>query len=127
MLDRQRLGKQRVETMQILQALLIGRGYINHPAVAMWAGYEQSLLRYQDAICHEWVDIRGYRDTCWEKTHELYDMHSPMVGSRDVDPPWLGSRRFHEGHQSNLLRKNPTYYGPIFPDVPDDLEYVWPV
>ena len=41
-LDRQRLGKQRVEGLQILQCLL-GIGSLrwkNHPAVKMWKGAE---------------------------------------------------------------------------------------
>ena len=43
-----------------------------------------------------------------------------------VMPPWLGDRDFHRSHQSNLIRKDREHYGPLFPDVPDDLEYVWP-
>lgn len=41
-------------------------------------------------------------------------------------PPWLGDEAFHRSHQSNLLRKLPEHYGPLFPGVPDDLPYVWP-
>jgi len=34
---------------------------------------------------------------------------------------------FTLSHQSNLLRKDPEFYRPVFgPDVPDDLPYVWP-
>jgi alpha-tubulin suppressor-like RCC1 family protein len=29
-------------------------------------------------------------------------------------------------HRSNLIRKMPEHYGPIWPDVPDDLPYYWP-
>jgi hypothetical protein len=42
-------------------------------------------------------------------------------------PPWLGDEAFHRSHRSSLLRKDPEHYGPLFPEVPDDLEYVWPV
>ena len=42
-------------------------------------------------------------------------------------PTWLGDEDFHRSHQSSLLRKDPDFYGPQFPGVPDDLEYVWPV
>lgn len=123
-LDRQRLGKQRVETMQIMIALLEGRGWVNHPAVKMWAGYEWSLLTYQHAICAEWKS-RGYRDTCWEKTDDIYGDYQPL--NNTAIPPWLGDSEFHLAHQSNLLRKDPWHYGPYFPDVPDDLPYIWPV
>jgi hypothetical protein len=30
-------------------------------------------------------------------------------------------------HQSNLIRKDPAFYGPLFPGVPNNLPYVWPV
>ena len=39
----------------------------------------------------------------------------------------LGDPLFHRSHQSALLRKDPSFYRPLFgPDVPDDLPYVWP-
>lgn len=123
-LDRQRLGKQRVETLQIMTALLTGRGWVNHPATKMWRGYEGTLLMYQEAICFEWVG-RGYKDTCYVKTSELYYDHFSRL--RTSQPFWLRSREFHRAHQSNLIRKNPAYYKHQFPGVPDDLEYVWPV
>jgi hypothetical protein len=41
-------------------------------------------------------------------------------------PAWLGSEDFHRAHRSSLVRKDPEFYGPRFPDVPDDLPYVWP-
>ena len=46
-LDPPRLGKQRVENVQILRGLTVaGHGYRHHPAVKMWAGYEEALVRY---------------------------------------------------------------------------------
>jgi hypothetical protein len=123
-LDHRRLGKQRVETMQIMTALCGGRGWTNHPAVKMWRGYEESLLRYQDAICRQWV-FRGYRDTCWDKTLDILDLAD--IPKAQEDPWWLGAEDFHRAHQSNLIRKNPEYYRPLFPGVPDNLEYLWPV
>jgi hypothetical protein len=32
----------------------------------------------------------------------------------------------HDSHRSALVRKDPGHYRPLFPDVPDDLPYVWP-
>jgi hypothetical protein len=32
----------------------------------------------------------------------------------------------HQSHRSALVRKDPGHYRPLFPDVPDDLPYVWP-
>ena len=38
----------------------------------------------------------------------------------------MGAKAFHLSHQSNLVRKDATFYGPLFPGVGPDLEYVWP-
>lgn len=122
-LDRQRLGKQRVETLQIMSALLTGSGWVNHPATKMWRGYEAGLLEYQRETVIEWLE-RGYKDTCWEKTYDLFLSNLPRRSG--FEPPWLGDRDFHISHQSNLLRKDPQHYGPYFPGVPDDLPYIWP-
>jgi hypothetical protein len=42
-------------------------------------------------------------------------------------PRWLGDEDFHLAHRSALVRKDPEHYRRLFPDVPDDLPYVWPV
>lgn len=119
-LDRQRLGKQRVETLQILKALTDQNyGWQNHPAVKMWRGYEVALARYGLAICNEWKS-RGYKDTCADKIRPY------CYGKRAKYPKWLGSRKFHLSHKSNLIRKNPEHYRYYF-DVSSDIEYVWPV
>jgi hypothetical protein len=134
-LDRQRLGKQRVEVLQILRTLAGQKdGWRNHPAVRMWRGYEGSLIRYGGQVCKEWTD-RGYADTCWDKIlafvddpFPAYERHPTILGRLlpSAEPPWLGDRGFHLSHRSNLVRKLPEHYGPIFPGVPDDLPYVWP-
>lgn len=99
-------------------------GWRNHPAVLMWRGYEHVLMQYQNVICEEWTS-RGHKDTCREKTAFLYRLcHDEPAGDM---PPWFGDDAFHLSHQSNLLRKNPKYYSQFFPNVPDDLPYVWPV
>lgn len=120
-LDRQRLGKQRVEAWQILGALE-GRtnGWSNHPAARMWRGYERALCLYGLAVCDEWIR-RGYRDTMRERFASALQCHAGAAR-----PAWLGDEDFHRSHQSNLLRKAPEHYGPMFPGVPADLPYVWP-
>ena len=124
-LDMKRLGKQRVETMQIVKTILTPdqRGWQNHPAVNMWRGYLGALLDYQTAICYEWVVNRGYKDTCLEKTEALLHNH-PLT---DDYPDWLGDSEIHTSHQSNLVKKDPIFYKAVFPNVPDNIEYVWPV
>lgn len=119
-LDNKRLGKQRSEAKQILNALTNGGGWANHPAVRMWRGYESSLAMYGAAICIEWRN-RGFRDTLldwfWEQVR-----HLPACGP----PPWLGREDLHASHRSNLLRKAPGHYGQFGWLEPPDLPYVWP-
>lgn len=120
-LDNKRLGKQRVETLQLLKSLTLpDYGWKNHPASKMWRGYEQSLVDYGRAVCIEWIR-RGYKDTCLEKISEFAEARvvTPM-------PTWL-TDELCRSHQSNLVRKDPDHYRPLFPQVPDNLPYVWPV
>lgn len=123
-LDRRRLGKQRVETLQIMTALLTGKGWVNHPATLMWRRYEWALLKYQEAICFEWTD-RGYEDTCLEKTQTLFARHRHWAQELTM-PYWLGDTDFHERHRSQLLQKDPWHYSIFFHNTPLDLEYWWP-
>jgi hypothetical protein len=123
-LDRQRLGKQRVEAKQILQALgKTSGGWVNHPAVKMWRGYETALAYYGFIVCEEWVR-RGYRDTLmpW-----FYDIVNTDRLTWEFPWWWKDSIDLRLSHQSNLIRKMPEHYGPLFPGVPDDLPYIWPV
>ena len=48
-LDNKRLGKQRVEAMQVLKALHIpDYGWRHHPCVKMWNGYDKALCDYMN-------------------------------------------------------------------------------
>lgn len=126
-LDRQRLGKQRLENVTILNALVGEGGYAHHPATLQWLGYEHALAEYHEAIIHEWVDVRGYKDAQWDKFMGIYEPWSQAHPERDFGtPPWLGDEAYHLSHQSKLVHKAPEFYRPLFPDVPDDLEDVWP-
>lgn len=54
-LDYRRLGKQRVECLQILNALTgKSTGWVNHPVVRAWKGHELSLCCYGLRVCTEW-------------------------------------------------------------------------
>lgn len=117
-LDRKRLGKQRVEALQIYRTLTgVSKGWRNHPAVRMWRGYELALCAYGRIMCVEW-EKRGYKDTCFDKF--------PLpVGP--VFPEWMWRPEFSASHRSNLLRKDPEWYGQWGWTEPPDLPYVWPV
>ena len=55
LLDDARLGKQRVETLQVLRALeLPDYGWVNHPAVRMWRGRTPALVAYGLAMVRQW-------------------------------------------------------------------------
>ncbi|MET9391990.1 MSMEG_6728 family protein [Streptomyces sp. NPDC006624] len=133
-LDRRRLGKQRVETLQVLRGLIVpGYGWRRHPAVRMWTGYEEALVRYGLEICRVWRE-QGHQDSCAATL--VADLaatrpHAPVRDQADLAaegelPPWLGDAPFHRSHRSALVRKDPDTYGERFPGVPDDLPYVWP-
>lgn len=117
-LDSKRLGKQRVEAYQILRVLQgQSSGWRNHPAVKMWDGYEPALTLYMNCAIVTWRR-RGFRNT----------MEILRPTGRATTPEWFGDEAFHRSHQSNLIRKLPEHYRPIFGnEVPDDLPYVWPV
>jgi len=121
-LDMKRLGKQRVEVLQLLNSFHKPnyKGWKNHPAREMWRGYEQALVSYGLIICLEWK-ARGYKDTCYEKIQQFADLTKPLSF-----PKWIGDEQVHLSHKSNLIRKFPEHYKKIWPDVPDNIEYSWP-
>jgi hypothetical protein len=133
-LDDRRLGKQRVETLQILRALTYPTyGWKHHPAVRMWRGHEEALASYGLAIVGEWL-ARGRADTC--AATMAADLESAglraeprtqaQLAAAGELPPWFGDAAFHESHRASLLRKDPGFYGPVFGDVDPGLPYVWP-
>ena len=118
-LDYRRLGKQRVECLQILRANLgISSGWRNHPASKMWLRSPAGLCAYGVAMCDEWIK-RGYKDTCREKLMEMIEPDPTDL------PSWWGRVDIVESHRSNLIRKYPEFYRPKWVDTPDDLPYVW--
>jgi len=116
-LDDKRLGKQRVEAMQILNALSNPNNrWKNHPAVRMWKGFEKCLCSYANDIMLEW-ERRGF-----ENNMEYYNVR--WLGK---PPPWLGNPRLHFSHRCNLVRKFPEHYGYIWNNVDPAIPYWWPV
>lgn len=125
-LDRARLGKQRVETLQLLRANTVpDYGWRHHPAAKMWRGYLPALVAYGLAMTDAWT-AQGRPDNVRPQLLEF----APEVagrGQEDLElPPWLGDEAFHLSHRSNLVRKDPEFYRPLFGGIPDDLPYIWP-
>ena len=124
-LDYRRLGKQRVETKQIYNAIRIGvyKGWVNHPATKMWEGYEAALCLYGIVICTEWL-CRGYDDSLLPFFHRKYLKEREKQDL--IYPPWIRNTRLIRSHRSNLMRKDPVHYIQFGWNVPTDLPYVWP-
>ncbi len=133
-LDPRRLGKQRVETLQVVRGLTVpDYGWRNHPAVLMWRGHLEALGRYGLTVVEAWL-ARGFGDTCAlsiERDLTAAGCWPPRtqdeLAAAGALPAWLGDEALHRSHRSALVRKDPGWYRPHFPDVPDDLPYVWPV
>lgn len=140
-LDRLRLGKQRVEAMQLLKTFdknYIGR-WKNHPARIMWENNIEALALYGIVCCIIWIQ-RGYRDTCRKKTLKILNdisIYGNYSESRlfyfyynyrkNFLPDWFGNEEFHKSHRSNLLRKNYEYYKKFDWKESIDIPYVWPI
>jgi hypothetical protein len=150
-LDNKRLGKQRVECLQILQTLAFGpyqlwdhtikkwipaiekeynarkftharkTPWYNHPAVRMWRGHTNALAHYGQVICEEWCK-RGFKDACTDKIAAFF-----TANEAGNDPVFIGNPDFHASHRSNLLRKDPDHYSQFGWTEPNNLPYIWPV
>lgn len=122
-LDNKRLGKQRVECLQILKSLTIPTyGWKNHPIVRMWRNHEVALCHYGMIMCDEWIN-RGFNDTTKEKIHTIaLDLWKTKQYRL---PDWMCNNAFHLSHQSNLLRKDYNYYKNKFSFVEPNLPYQW--
>ena len=124
-LDNKRLGKQRLEAMQLVNSTLklaadpnAKLGWANHPARTMWNGYLDALKLYHNLSILEWVS-RGFKNTM--KLYTIpFDLDIPM-------PPWLGDEKFHASHRANLLRKDPVHYGQFGWTEDPSMPYYWPV
>jgi len=133
-LDVKRLGKQRVEVIQVVRAVTVpGYGWASHPAALMWHGYLEALGRYGLTMCEVWTE-RGFSDSCAATIGSdlaavgVTEIRSySRLAAEEALPDWLFDSDLQRSHQSALVRKDPDHYRQFFPDVPSDLDYVWPV
>ncbi len=134
LLDSPRLGKQRVETLQVLRALeLPDYGWVSHPVVRMWRGRTGALVVYGRAMVREWR-ARGFADSTdtliAEFAPELASSSQAELAAAGLLPSWVGDEELHRSHRSNLVAKDAGFYRPAFaerfPGEPDDLPYKWP-
>lgn len=118
-LDPQRLGKQRVETLQLLNANVHGTRHRHHPAAKMWKRYQNALVEYGVTICKEWI-MRGYQDTTLAKIEAF------RIPGEIIMPKWLGDERLHSNHRARLLEKNPDWYNEFGWKEAPVLKNFWP-
>ena len=127
-LDDKRLGKQRVETLQIVKAHLDpDYGWQNHPATRMWKHHTTSLIEYGLAVCNVWR-ARGFDDTCSDKLIDMWDDAAKVSITPHMDPIWFGDYAVHQSHRAMLWRKAPELYRPFVGTFDQSIDqYVWPV
>lgn len=121
-LDDKRLGKQRVETYQIISAItqrpkLDGtpyKGWLNHPCSVMWRNYVPLLKMYLNASIDEWIS-RGFNN----------NMIKENIDQNVTYPDWWGNEKFHDSHKSNLLKKDFDFYSKYNWNVDPNNPYIW--
>lgn len=140
-LDYRRLGKQRVEAMQIIKALEGGNpGWSKHPATLMWKDHVSHLKVYCNHMIREWIR-RGYNNTM-----QLYDLDESLyhVVPCDFDgitarflspftahsfPSWFSFPPFIYAHRAALVRKDPVFYASLLDEEVAKYMYrgyLWP-
>jgi hypothetical protein len=146
-LDRARLNKQALEGWQILMTLLeldpqgnhrTPKGWVNHPAVKMWRGYETALYLYIQAMVEEWLD-RGYKSTIGIKAKATFDaaLSAGLAHFSPTEAPeWMTNRELFDSiassHRTALLNKDYEWYSQFgWPEDtgkrPETYEYIWPI
>jgi hypothetical protein len=117
LLDDQRLAKQRVEARQILDAIMKGTGWKNHPITHAWRNYVDALKYYTNCIILEFIRRGG------NNTLPLFEIPKIIM-----IPWWVNWDRLHQSHRAMLMRKNPFYYRSKFSVEAEyfNYGYIWP-
>lgn len=149
-LDDRRLGKQRVEAMQIIDAIeKDGKGWKNHPATAAWRyrpierlsdtgldiadsvpteinesiqkAYLPALKLYHDIMIREWVDRGKNNNMEVFYTDEEYQSFIKGMWKNSIPfPEWCSIDSVQYSHATRLIQKDPGHYTPIFIDLPNE-------
>lgn len=116
-LDTQRLGKQRVEGKQLINAIESDKGWSKHPAAQMWRYNLDALKYYVNCCIYEWIQ-RGYNN----------DIPYYQVPESVTFPWWFTWEPLIQSHRAMLYRKNPFHYYDKFTIDPEHLQYgyIWP-
>lgn len=116
-LDNKRLGKQRVEAMQLIDAIEKGTAWKKHPAAVSWKNHVDGLKYYANCIINEWIK-RGFNNTM-----EFYVLPETVIL-----PWWTQWSPLHHSHRAMLIRKDPFFYKDKFDVDPLfwNFGYIWP-
>lgn len=115
-LDRLRLGKQRLEVLQMLMAMLVPsrEGWRNHPCTKLWRGYSNSLVHYGVCVCEEWRK-RGYVDNLLPQIRAYEVRVRGFTLEESPRPRWTDDVRVHIMYRRRLITKDLRYYVWKFP------------
>ncbi len=121
-LDKRRLGNQ----VWREGYTLIQSHWPHHPAAKMWQGHFDQLGLYLYAGTQVMREREWYKPKIVDKWAKIYDELRVSFPTSSI-PSWMGNEEFHASHRSNLLRKDPEWYGQFGWTESDDLPYVWPI
>lgn len=130
-LDNKRLGKQRLEALQLLRLIVSGwtdlnskpTRWDNHPAAKLWREDNNSLANlalYGIEICLEWR-YRGFDDNQLQK----FCTYCGYVSGGLKIVPVVFSPALHASHRAALLAKNPEHYKQFGWTEKPEIKYVW--
>lgn len=156
-LDDKRLGKQRVECLQILNAMQPAEPCKKCKGTGVLSvGWTRESVRqsYQCPVCmgtgvkpRAWSNHpatrmwRGYENALIAYGQSMCDewiargnedtcrdkLARYMIRTMTVMPPWLGDERLHASHRAALLYKLPSHYSQFNWNETPKQDYYWPV
>lgn len=97
---------------------IFNMGYAAHPAVAMWIGYEPSLVNY----------IHAHLFECLKRGINAAALPLPTIVGEVIIPWWITqTEAVFYTHRASLYRKDPKEYAKFLPYIPNqNVDYLWP-
>ena len=125
-LDYRRLGKQRLECIEIIE----GDSWKNHPCYLMWKNNKEALKIYFNHILREWIS-RGFQnslafysideskaqfyDITYDENTYLTTISNPKINENSIlFPKWFCWKPLILSQRASLLRKDEVYYSSKF-------------
>jgi hypothetical protein len=143
-LDYRRLGKQRVECLEIINSIENPtKGWKNHPVSIMWKDHVDALKLYCNYMINEWI-VRKFSNNMvyYFFGEEIFDVNCIFFDIKTKKyekvpknskytiffPKWFKWKEFQLSHQASLLRKDYNFYIKKFELNEDFLNsgYIWP-